>query len=507
MTSFVDGMSEPAARPKSPAHYVTRYAVAGAIGLATVGLFAGGWKIVLLFAAAFTAVSILGYVVYSIVKGDCDRIVVGWVLLFPIGYYYLSYPRTAPIIQFDRSIVLVLVLCMIATPKSRTRPIPRDMKRVAIAWAVLLAATLISFFQMPAVLLNAPPVLTIARLIVEAFLLPALMGWYVLRQFRWRPYAKWIHFAVCVFSLYTVVLGIGDIILQRHVLTFGDSAYYFDYDPTVDPTGFAFLRPSGPFTTPGTFALVGLISFFLLSFLWTVIRDESGPLPRGLHILGMTAAILQPLLTLNRATYLTIVLCVFISMFRATGFQRALHLAGVGLIILLIIGVAIAAPGVFENRTSSNDIFGRVAQDVQSWKVFVDHPLVGVGLMNFTPLVQRTPRYQGIAVQGIDQVDLPHNNIAWIGAEMGLVGLIPYLISQALLIAAFRRLRGRGERGERAWRYFILIFLGYWLPGLTWSSAQSGDLNLWFMFALCLLYGYGVGEAKEGAEPAACPAT
>ncbi|HWE85524.1 MAG TPA: O-antigen ligase family protein [Terracidiphilus sp.] len=505
MTPFVDGMSQPAARAKSPAHYITQYAVAGVLGLAALGLLAKEWSTILLLAAAFAAVIILGYVLYSIVKGDCDRILVWWVVLFPLGYYYLSFPRTAPIIQFDRTVVLILVGCIVATPKDRTWPIPREMKRVAIAWALVLVASLISFFQMPTVLLNAPPVLTIGRLIVEAFLLPALMGWYILRQFRLRPHAKWLHLSICIISVYCAAIGIAEVVLQRHVLTYENAGYYWAGDPT-NPAEFAFLRPEGPFTTAGSFGLIGLISFFLLSFLWTLIRDESGRWHRGLHVLAMTAAILQPLLTLNRATYLTIVICIFISMFWSTGFRRILYLIGLGMIILIVVSLAVFAPSAFEDRSSSDDVYGRVAQNEQSWRIFVDHPLIGVGLMNFTPVAQKTAEYQSIEFQGVEQVDLPHNNIAWIAAEMGIMGLFPYLISQVLLIVAFRRLRSRGKNGEQAWRYFILLFLGYWLPGLTWTSAQSGDLNIWFMFALCLVYRYGIGEASGGAAKLSCAA-
>jgi O-antigen ligase len=213
------------------------------------------------------------------------------------------------------------------------------------------------------------------------------------------------------------------------------------------------------------------------------------------------------LLTLTRIVIITVALFAIISLFKSKGLQRILYLAAVGTIVLMIAVVAVVAPGVYEDRSSSDNVYGRIAQDVQSWEVFADHPLVGVGLMNFTPVVQKIPRYQGNEYEGVEDVDFPHNNIAWIAAEMGVVGLVPYLISQVLLIVAFWRLRRRGEAGERAWKYFVFVFLGYWIPGLSWTSAQSGDLNLWFMFALCLLYRYGAGEAKEGAEPAACLAT
>jgi hypothetical protein len=473
-------------------------AAAVALGVFAVYLVTGGWEIVLLLAAALSLSALIGYVGNSVIKGDCDGILVGWALLFPLGYYYLSYPRTAPIIQFDRTVVLLLVGCMLATPKERTWLIPRDMKRAAIAWGLLLVTTLISFSKMPRVLQDAPPVLTIGRLIVEAFLIPALLGWYVVRQFRLRPHAKWLHIAVCVISLYCCALGIADIILQHHVLTYNFSGYYWSYDP-ANPGEWAFLRPSGPFTTAGSFGLIGLVSFFLLGFLWKIVRKESGPWARALHVLGSGAAILQPLITLNRATYLTIVICAVISMFWSTGARRFLHLVGIGVIALLISVVAVAAPGVFKDRTSSDNIYGRVAENQQSWEIFSDYPITGVGLMNFTPIAENTPRYQASHYQGVEGVNSPHNNIAWIAAEMGIVGLVPYLASQILLVVAFRKLRKYGEPGETAWRYFVFVFLGYWLPGLTWSNAQSGDLNIWFMFTLCLLYRYGVGEQREGA--------
>lgn len=473
------------------------------IGVAALAMLAGGWKSALILAAIFAALALLAYVVYSVAKGDCDRILIGWVLLFPLGYYYLSFPRTAPIVQFDRTIVLVLVACMLVAPKARAWPVPNDMKRVGKAWALLLAVTLLSFLMIPDASLTFSHVLTIGRMIVEVFLLPALLGWYVVRQFRLRPHAKWLHVAICVISIYSVALGIADVVLQRHVLTYDFSGEYWAYDPT-DPTGFAFLRPSGPFISNGSFSLVGLISFFLLAFLWPVIRDDSGPVHRVLHVLGSSAAMLQALLTLTRAIVISIVVCAVIGLFWSTGFRRMLQLVALGIIALLVAGLAILAPGAYKDRTNTDNFYVRFSQNEQSWRIFADHPLVGVGLTNYTPLAESTPRYQ-TSFKGVEQVNFPHNNIGWMAAETGIAGTVPYLMSQLLLIVAFWRLRKRGERGVLVWRSFVFVFLSYWVEGMAATTGSSGDLNLWFAFALSLLYRYGVGETSDGTAPTLCP--
>jgi O-antigen ligase len=119
-----------------------------------------------------------------------------------------------------------------------------------------------------------------------------------------------------------------------------------------------------------------------------------------------------------------------------------------------------------------------------------------VGLSNFTPVATTHPRYQA-AVDNIDPLNSPHNNLGWIAGETGIAGLVPFVLSQILLVVAFRRLAKRGERGRAAWKYFVFIFLSYWITGMSETSAYYGELNMWFIFAVALVYRYGVGETPE----------
>ncbi|HVU47798.1 MAG TPA: O-antigen ligase family protein [Terracidiphilus sp.] len=461
--------------------------VAALTGVSVVAALAGGWKLALALIALVAALALIALIAYSISKGDCDRILVGWVLLYPLGYYLLSYPRDRPVIQFDRLLIAVLVGCMMVTPNSRVWLIPKDLKRSAIAWGIFLAATFISF-------LRTDSILTVGRLIVDGLLLPALLGWYIVRQFRLDRYTKPLHFAICIISIYSACIGVMEVASQTDLLAFPASGDYLAYEPT-DPTGFVFLRANGPFVSNTTFAIAGLISFFLLAFLWTLIRDNAGPVWRGLHIVGSSAAILQALLPLFRSVLLTLIAVIIIDLFWTTGFRRVIRLVVLATIPVIVIALAALAPGVFQDRSSSSNVYGRLAQDKQTLKIFIDHPVIGVGLFNFLPVAERSARYQADSFGNDPPVNFPHNNLGWLAVETGLVGIIPYLLSQALLLAAFWHLAKRSERGAKAARYFLFIFLSYWITGFTETAGSYGELNMWFVFAVAVLYRYGYGES------------
>ena len=486
MTEIV---SSAASREPSPwASPRWQVAVAIGVGLSTVAALLGLWK---LFAvgAAVSLVLILALVVASsIARGDADSIVIGWVFLYPLGYYLLSYPRDRPIIQFDRILILVLLACIMAAARKRAWNIPADLMRPAIAWLLFIAVTCISFLQ------GANP-LTIGREIVDGLLLPTILGWYVVRQFRLSGHIKWLHVAICIMTLYSAVIGIAEVATHQDLLAFQSGDEYYTYDPN-DPMGFIFLRANGPFLANQSYAIVGLISLFLLLFLWPMIREGASRSYRLLHGIACVAAVVEALLPMFRSILITLIVVVIIDAFYQTGIRRKIRLGMVALVPILIAALAIAAPGLLAERSSSSNLVSRLAQDQQTWRMFVDHPVFGVGLFNFMRVAQSNARYQVNGFGNEPPLDVPHNNLGWVAVETGIVGMIPFVASQVLLVVAFRRLSRRGDRGRTAWRFFLYIFLAYWLTGFTETAAEYGELNMWFIFAVALLYRYGIGESR-----------
>lgn len=489
MKSFATNTSEPVGIAFASGRRQTGAAIIAA--LAAVALMAGGWLILAGFAAAAFAFVLIAIGSIAMIKGDTDKFLIGWVFLYPVGYYLLSYPRERPVIQFDRLLILCLLMGILAAGKSRIRKIPVELKRSAIAWGLFLVVTAISF-------LMARKVITVGRLIVDNLLLPAILGWYMVRQFRLRGNEKWLHTAICVISIYSAAIGLAEVLLQKDLLAFPQSADYFANDPT-DRTQFALLRPNGPFLANQSFAIVGLISLFLLAFLWTQIRDGAGPWRRVFHYTGLVAALLEANLPVFRSIFLTLILVVIIDVFWTTGYRRTLRLAVLAVFPTTVILIGLMLPSVLEDRKSSENVSNRLSQDRQTWRIFIDHPVFGVGLMNFTPTAGSQPRYQA-DLDNTPPLNFPHNNLGWIAAETGMVGFVPFALSQILLVAAFWRLAKRGERGRAVWKYFVFIFLSYWITGMTETAAYFGELNMWFIFAVGLLYCHGSSEQPVGAK-------
>src|SRR6266851_6080585 len=53
------------------------------------------------------------YILNSVLHGNTEDILVAWVLLFPLGYYFLSFPRESPAFSFDCMVVGALLLGMV----------------------------------------------------------------------------------------------------------------------------------------------------------------------------------------------------------------------------------------------------------------------------------------------------------------------------------------------------------------------------------------------------------
>jgi len=63
-----------------------------------------------------------------------------------------------------------------------------------------------------------------------------------------------------------------------------------------------------------------------------------------------------------------------------------------------------------------------------------------------------------------------------------------------LLVMAMWQLRRRSASGRLVWKYFVFMFLVYWITGVTESSGFTGTLNMWYAFAVAVAYKYALTE-------------
>jgi O-antigen ligase len=448
-----------------------------------------------LFAGLFL-ILVLGFVglSYEVLRGRCDFVVMGWMLIFPLGYYFLSFPREHPVVTLDRVFLGILLVTSCFADYRDNAGTLRPLRRSAIYWAffLLFAAVAIPRAKLP---LNS------LRMWLEAFVFPALLAWYVIRHFEVRRHLSKLHVITCLMVVYLAGIGMAEVVLQRDLLELPSSAVIVAGDYAADssnPAAEILVRPNGPFGTVNSYAMVGAVSLIFLLFLKHALKDRMPAWQRCLHWLGVSSALIVALIPLFKSVLISLVIVFFVDAWYQRGAARALRVGAVISLGLSVLALQLAFPVVFEERADPVTFYSRIAQQKQTVMLFMNHPINGVGLNNFNTAAENG---QSAFYESGEALDYPHNNLGAVLAETGLTGFLPFLASQVLLVSAFRKLRSAASRDSKlVWKNFLFLFLIYWINGMALTIAYFEDLNLWYMFVIAALYKFAItsSEAREG---------
>jgi O-antigen ligase len=416
-------------------------------------------------------------VVADALGGKIDRILLLWAAALPLGPYFLSFPREQSVITLDRVVILVAFMGLFLAKRSSRMAVPMTLRRAGLAWLAFIAVAAVTLGK-------SASVLNTAHELIDGFLLPLVLGWCVIARFDVRRRLPTLHTAVCISSIICAAVAAAEIVTVQDLLPNGASVMFY---------AGGIPRPNGPFSSNDVLALMGAVSLFFLLFLRAVLGPNLSAGRRVLHSVGLAAALGMALMPMFRSVMLTLLLALIIDTLWEHRTSRrvwgvVLLLASIGVIFI----APLFAPKVFEDRSSSENAYGRIAEFEQSLRVFVDHPLLGVGFQNFNNYVTGEPRYVA-SYAGVSSLDWPHNTLAQILTETGIVGFAPYVMAHVLLLMAMWRLRQLSRSGYLVWKYYVYLFLSYWITGLTESSGY-GYLNLWYMFAVAVFCKYASTE-------------
>ena len=420
-------------------------------------------------------VALLCYLLHALLEGRVDRLILAWVLLFPLGSYFLSFPRSKPLITLDRAIVGISLAAMLFARRDSWTPLGRALRRGAWMWALFLTAACLSLLKTGL----RPDSL---RMCSDAFILPALFAWCVIAQFPVRRHLRTLHVLTCILAIYLAVLGVVGLSRGEDLVALPGAGTY-----RAGVGLEKIVRVNGPFQTNHSFGLVGLIALFFLLFLRKAIQTMPG-WQRSLHWLGAPAALTVALLPMFRSIALTLLLALFINSW--SGGKRTAKIWALALAVSAFTILNATLPDIYQERVSSTEnVNARFAQMLQNADLFLQNPVLGVGIGNFGNAVPNVTRYSSLNPSGIDPLNAPHSNWMAILTETGLVGLVSYVAAQIMLVAAFWKMHS-GSAGKLVWKYSLFVFLAYGVSGMTLTSGHYGDLNIWFMFTVAALYKY-----------------
>ena len=466
------------ARPSSVRHPGRAFALLGALLVAV----AYAPTLVFFGLGSLLALALAGYLMFQLIDGSADLMTLLWVGLFPLGYYFLTFPRQGSIITFDRVAVGMMTLALAFCPRHKRTAIPAALRNCALAWCAFLVASLLS-------LISVGDIWGPVRMWVEVLVFPAILGWYVVACFPVRRYLRLLHVLTCIAAIYSAAIGVAEVVLGADLLPLPGAG-----DTFAGGRDLLVLRVNGPYLTNNSYGLIGLVAFCLIWFLRSAMGDQIPRWQRLLHAVGLTAALASAMLPLFRSIFLTVVVFVILELLRKL--TRKQMIVRVGLLALMGIGLLAAmtsVPELFEERVSSSgNIYARIAQQKQNLQLFFDHPLLGVGLDNFN-VAATTNTMARTSYGDIAALDYPHSNLGAVLAETGLLGFLPFVASIALLVSAFWKLRrSTFPDGKLAWTFFMYVFLSYWISGLALTSGYYSDLNLWYVFSLAVIHKYAI---------------
>jgi probable O-glycosylation ligase (exosortase A-associated) len=189
-------------------------------------------------------------------------------------------------------------------------------------------------------------------------------------------------------------------------------------------------------------------------------------------------------------------------------FSKRKMIAVAAVVVMLLAMVAFAPSSYWEEAQTIGDTSEDTAmQRLQYWtaafRMFVDHPIIGVGagnggihLPDYMSYLENPGRQWGRAF---------HGTIPQVAAELGLVGLCCYLGMLVIMIKSLARIRRKtaGETGDLPppilARAITGSILAYFVTATFLSTVYYPQL--WTLYTFGLILVYNVNESDKRREP------
>ena len=275
-------------------------------------------------------------------------------------------------------------------------------------------------------------------------------------------------------------------------------------------------RLVGPIDDPNFY---GQILVVLVPLAWDRLVHEPRRWLRPVAGAALVGCVMAIGFTYSRGALaaLVVMLLAYVALHASVLLRRPVQV----LALLAVIGaVAFAAPGRYLDRVtqmlsilpgqggalSSNDaaIRGRFGEMQVAWQMFLDHPLLGLGVSNYETSFQRYNLRLGLAPR--NEMREAHSLYLEIAAERGILGLAVFGTLVAMLAAAVTRARRRfAESGRQDGANLAgaigFAWIGYAVTAIFLHDAYSR--YFWLLVGITLALPQIAG--REARSAAAAP--
>lgn len=410
-------------------------------------------------------VALSGAVVAAIAVASPERALAVWLAASPWANYVARYPSTRSALTFDR-VALAAVVAGFAWRRRRTgRGLPGPML-CEVGWAGYAGVAVLSV-----VALSADKGFAL-RIALDALVLPLALFSAVRVEYDRDAGRAALFWGAVALALSLPWVGAAELLTGADLLPFaGGSIVRSDV-----------VRPNGPFANDVEYATAAAVLAVFLVHAPRLLGVE----PRGVARLARAAAVAAALLTTALPLFRTLAFAVVAALAvpalvagSARTLARRAVVAALALVAASPLVAVVATTHAFEDRvTDPSSVYSRVATLRAGARIVADHPLLGVGLANYSAYFDRALASSSAAsdeVEGVGPERSPHNDPLGVWAELGLGGIFCYLLAAVGAYAAARR------RGDVAAAALLVV---YTVPGLTLRHGINPGPNLLLAVAL-----------------------
>ncbi len=267
----------------------------------------------------------------------------------------------------------------------------------------------------------------------------------------------------------------------------------------LDGNGISDIRISGPIGDPNFFAQILLIALPLGIYF---IGSSNRFFQRGAALISCILIAVCILMTQSRGGVLVLAALVLLSLSGAVKFQIARAYVA-AIVVIAFFAVVVLAPDSYLERIrdgvdstvsafsgghiEDEAVRGRVHEMIVAAQMVKENPLFGIGYNSYSSQDQTYSLNQSLSVRGEDRE--AHNLLLELAAEIGLVGLLVFLVFVTLFtVKCFKVAQYAHAVGDRR-TYGLAIailqgFIAYMLAGIFLHDAFQR--YMWLYFALVI---------------------
>ncbi len=204
-------------------------------------------------------------------------------------------------------------------------------------------------------------------------------------------------------------------------------------------------RITGPIGDPNYFGQIIVVLIPLaLDRLW----NERSTILRLLAAWSLGVCILATIFTYSRGSFIAMIIVLAVMIIRHPPKPIVLVLTiAVGVVILQFVPAHFTErvttlvsfiPGIEKQEATVDESFrGRTSEMIAAWRMFTDHPVLGVGISNYNTRYQEYSRQLGIDTRRAERS--AHSLYLEIAAEKGLVGLALFALLMGVTFHGLRQ--------------------------------------------------------------------